>query len=356
MTFWEPAGPHSCNFPPDWRKVRQTRSEIPGTDRTWSVLAVCGGVSTMASKIEHSPNLYDNARSVLLFADAPSRRLALRELVETFGGRVVHATSIDAAIARLGSQVEIDAVIVDATNCAGEDFERLVGHLNASAEAGLHPSMVILPPELIDSAVAQGWHDNVALLCAPSVFDETAAIGALLAQRQVVLSDVNAEGATARLRQLSEEVGRIARVLATMSGDNHLTAFAQPRSDALPARRGSDTIIDAMQVRTMIRARRLRELYFAADLFADPAWDMLLDLMAARLEKRQVAVSSLCIAAAVPPTTALRWIKLLTDQDLLVRIADPTDGRRIFIELADSTAEGMMNYLAAAQRLAIFTP
>jgi DNA-binding MarR family transcriptional regulator len=121
-------------------------------------------------------------------------------------------------------------------------------------------------------------------------------------------------------------------------------------------RRVNDAIIDAVQVRSMIRARRLRELYFAGDLFADPAWDMLLDLMAARLERRQVAVSSLCIAAAVPPTTALRWIKLLTDQGLLVRIADPSDGRRVFIELADQAADGMMNYLAAAHRLATIAP
>ena len=36
-------------------------------------------------------------------------------------------------------------------------------------------------------------------------------------------------------------------------------------------------------------------------------------LMAARLEQQRVEVSSLCIAAAVPPTTALRWIKALSD-------------------------------------------
>jgi hypothetical protein len=41
------------------------------------------------------------------------------------------------------------------------------------------------------------------------------------------------------------------------------------------------------------------------DLFADPGWDILLDLYAARQEGKQVSVSSLCIAAAVPPTTAL---------------------------------------------------
>lgn len=116
--------------------------------------------------------------------------------------------------------------------------------------------------------------------------------------------------------------------------------------------RGQGHGIDASQVRAIIRARRLREHYFASDLFADPAWDILLDLTAARLERRQVAVSSLCIASAVPPTTALRWIKTLTDEGVLLRISDPTDGRRVFIELSERAAEGMLGYLGAVQRLA----
>lgn len=97
----------------------------------------------------------------------------------------------------------------------------------------------------------------------------------------------------------------------------------------------------------MIRMRRLRDRFFDASLFADPAWDMLLDLMAARLEGVQVAVSSLCIAAAVPPTTALRWIKLMTDNGLFERVSDPVDGRRVFIRLSDNSAEAMTRYLGS---------
>jgi len=77
--------------------------------------------------------------------------------------------------------------------------------------------------------------------------------------------------------------------------------------------------------REILKARRARAKFFASSLFADPAWDMLLDLLLARLEQRTVAVSSLCIAAAVPPTTALRWIKRLTDEGIFVRTADPRD-------------------------------
>ena len=69
-----------------------------------------------------------------------------------------------------------------------------------------------------------------------------------------------------------------------------------------------------------------------------------------RLEKNRVAVSSLCIAAAVPATTALRWIKALTDRGLFVRAADPEDGRRVFIELSDEAARALAAYLRALQR------
>lgn len=99
---------------------------------------------------------------------------------------------------------------------------------------------------------------------------------------------------------------------------------------AAPAQRP----VDANRIRAHIKARRLREKFFPADLFADPAWDMLLDLAAARLEGRQVSVSSLCIAATVPTTTGLRWIKQMVDRGLFVRHSDPQDARRAFITLS----------------------
>jgi DNA-binding MarR family transcriptional regulator len=99
-------------------------------------------------------------------------------------------------------------------------------------------------------------------------------------------------------------------------------------------------------VRAIIRARRLRARYFDAELFADPAWDMLLDLVQAEIDQLRVPVSSLCIAAAVPATTALRWIKTMTDDGLFVRRADPHDGRRVFVEMSPDTSLAMRRYFA----------
>jgi hypothetical protein len=100
----------------------------------------------------------------------------------------------------------------------------------------------------------------------------------------------------------------------------------------------------AKLVRHEIRRRRKRENFWPADLFADPAWDMLLDLYAAACEDKEVSVSSLCIAAAVPATTALRWIKTLVADGILLRREDQDDRRRIFVGLSDDAFARMEHY------------
>ena len=86
--------------------------------------------------------------------------------------------------------------------------------------------------------------------------------------------------------------------------------------------------------------------YFDEELFADPAWDMMLDLLQAEIRSFACPVSSLCIAAAVPATTALRWLKTLVSQGLFLRRADPHDGRRVFVELAPDTSHALRRYFA----------
>jgi hypothetical protein len=104
----------------------------------------------------------------------------------------------------------------------------------------------------------------------------------------------------------------------------------------------------AKRVLSIVKARRLRDRFFDADLFADPAWDMLLDLYASELDGFRTSVSSLCIGAAVPATTALRWIKSLETGGLLQRMRDPLDARRTFMALTPRAREAMEALLKAS--------
>ena len=100
------------------------------------------------------------------------------------------------------------------------------------------------------------------------------------------------------------------------------------------------------QIQGILQARRRRTHFFSADLFADPAWDMLLELYAADLGQRRMSVSSLCLGSGVPATTALRWINTLEKNGLLIRAADPLDGRRVFVRLSEIALTSMTSYFA----------
>jgi hypothetical protein len=72
-----------------------------------------------------------------------------------------------------------------------------------------------------------------------------------------------------------------------------------------------NTLVTPLQrAKDCYRKRRLRGMMFeSAYLFADPAWDILIDLFIASEEDQRISVSSACIGSAVPTTTALRYIK-----------------------------------------------
>ncbi len=129
---------------------------------------------------------------------------------------------------------------------------------------------------------------------------------------------------------LSQEAQRIADRLALL---------------AQTADASSETPVNAALVRKLIKLRRDRDRHLPAELFGDPAWDMLLDLTAARMEQVDVPVSSLCLAAAVPTTTALRWVRSLSEAGLFVRRTDPADARRAFITLSDEAYQAMLGWL-----------
>lgn len=136
-----------------------------------------------------------------------------------------------------------------------------------------------------------------------------------------------------RIDRLEAEVGRLSGIVQSLAPAPAVEPTGKRASAAL---------------RSIIRARQLRASYFPAGIFADPAWDMLLDLMRARQAGQAISISSLCIASGVPPTTALRWIKTMTDRGIFVRTADAADGRRVFIRVADDAAAAFTAWARAA--------
>lgn len=96
------------------------------------------------------------------------------------------------------------------------------------------------------------------------------------------------------------------------------------------------------------RLRRQRAKYFDRELFGEPAWDIILDLFIQGERGRAVSISSACLAADVPTTTALRCIRALMTKGLLYRTVDVTDGRRSHIKLTAEGRQAMLLFLDRA--------
>lgn len=107
-----------------------------------------------------------------------------------------------------------------------------------------------------------------------------------------------------------------------------------------------DPGIDLTQLaERLYKGRRARERFFPADLFAEPAWDLLLDLYIARHRKRIVTTSGACIAAGVPMSTGLRWLEKLEAASVIARTPSPADHRLVLVSLTDETVDRMSDLL-----------
>lgn len=109
---------------------------------------------------------------------------------------------------------------------------------------------------------------------------------------------------------------------------------------------GDDAAVET--ARRMYHLRRRRDASFGPELFSDPAWDILLVLFIARAEDRPMSISHACHAAAAPRSTALRWIRQLEQEGLLIRQGDRADGRRAYLRMSSRAAKKMRNLLREA--------
>ncbi len=273
----------------------------------------------------------------VLFAERAERIGARRESMARIGMPAEYFCDGDALAHRLAVDWSVDVVVVDLALASTELLARLVG-LGVGRSA---PAIIaIADPESADIAGMALSAANVTFLD-PEADDNE--LGEVLDSALANVTWGVADRSTrdfASISALGREVERIATALAALA--------ASEREDA-----ANDHEVNVAQVRALIKARRARDRYFSAELFSDPAWDMMLDLTAARLEGRSVSVSSLCIAAAVPTTTALRWIRNLCDSGIFERRIDPADARRALVQLSEPTAQAMMCYLAGLSGAAV---
>jgi len=300
---------------------------------------------------------------VAVYADRPHLRALMREDAEAAGFRLGEVAGIGALLegeARpLGEVVLLDCPEVDGASLAAlARLDMRVAHAGAQL-------VVSTTVAALDDVFGCLDQSGAQILVDPSRAERVLALGRVLARvPNLRVRELSDEDRLALLR-LTEQVSQIAARLERLSPPSDASGggtegsafrFESPRPAFAGAPDGDQgdwlvratrpALPDPRLVRRIIRQRQLRARFFDGDLFADPAWDMLLDLTAARAEHTRVSVTSLCIASGVPPTTALRWIGQMIEAGLLERVEDDADRRRAFITLTDKAADAMARYFA----------
>jgi hypothetical protein len=313
--------------------------------------------------------------AVSIFADRAHLREDIREDAQAAGFRIAQCGEIallvadqaeDGAALALGEVVLVDCPRADAGVISA------LARLDLRAARSGAQLVVSTSVAALDDVFACLDQSHPQILVDPGRAERVIALGRVLAHvPNLRLRELSEEDRLTLLR-LTEQVGQIAERLERMGAgaaappqgsvsedsafrfESPAPAFsaeAEDPSDRL-VRAAPPPLPDPRLVRRIIRQRQLRARFFDGELFADPAWDMLLDLTAARVEHTRVSVTSLCIASGVPPTTALRWISQMTDAGLLTRVEDETDRRRAFITLTERAVDAMARYFAETGKVA----
>ncbi len=298
--------------------------------------------------------------AVSIFADRPHVRAEIGEDIVGAGLRTGHCGELSVLFASdpiaIGEVVLVDCPQADEATLAA--LARLDLRI-ARCDAQL---VVATSTDALDNVFACLTRSRAQILVSPTRAERIVALGGMLGRSAGSrLREMSEENRLALLR-LTEQIEQVARQLGGMAGAPHSNATSAGASwaglgeapleqtSAISAKEssrvGKAALPDPRLVRSILRQRQLRGRFFDPSLFGDPAWDILLDLTAARAEHARVSVSSLCIASGVPPTTALRWIGQMVDAGLLERQEDVTDRRRAFIALSDSAADAMARYFA----------
>lgn len=300
-------------------------------------------MNALVSDVSYSSHGSFSAPPILVIGDSQDAIRRGVESVEASGYRVADQVALADAEGRWDRQSAASALWIELDEDRGSELDRIVSLAKKAVLEGRCGAVFSVPTPLIDAVASLIDTPEVEVVVGGSDTERATALAVTIANatRPARLYDATADRNAERLRQLSDEVSRIASTLARLSTGPEPVSRPSDASTSLPAPE-----VSADTVRSVIRARRLRSRFFPEELFADPAWDMLLDLLQAEIAQLRVPVSSLCIAAAVPATTALRWLKTMTEEGMFLRRSDPHDGRRVFVELAPQASQALRRYFA----------
>lgn len=139
--------------------------------------------------------------------------------------------------------------------------------------------------------------------------------------------------------------------LATLTRE---LADAAQRTDALPGNdnldsRSEEPCTPRSYFAGLLQLRRTRERYFGNSLFGEPAWDVMLELMIARIDQREIKMSDLANPNSLGIVTR-QYVEALVDAKLVDQFENPENDNDPFLALSSETARRMAEIYRARMR------
>jgi DNA-binding response OmpR family regulator len=269
------------------------------------------------------------AKSTILVVDSDASSLEFVERALTQAGfNVIATTQVggpQGALGLLDLRTDIHIVVIDPQTChstTGTTFKTLHGRY-----AALRPALqfvLVAPTDGAELAADYLEFDSADFLPKPLT-------------RRILLRAV-LEAKRRHDHQQERDNPR-----ATVRPLDRTTGLAKNGS-------GRDQPLELKILQTLYEIDDFRLRALDGVVEPDASWSMLTELLRARIIRRRISVTSLCLASKSPVTTALRRIERLLETGYITYSLDPRDRRRKYVELTEDGAARVQEVIRGIAR------
>jgi hypothetical protein len=223
--------------------------------------------------------------AMAIFANRAQVRQEMREDAEQAGFSVRETGSLARLLEAAAPVAEV--VLVDCPEVSERGADALARLDEHAARTG---TQLVLSTSFagLDAVYAACANSEPQILVNATRTGRVIALGMILANNSSSAVRELSEADRLTLLRLTEQVGMIAQRLdrfGEAGGGPQFPSLDQPletNGGERPVRAAKPALPDPRLVRRILQHRQARAKFFDGELFADPAWDMLLDLTAAR--------------------------------------------------------------------------
>src|SRR5438270_3627376 len=188
---------------------------------------------------------YSDVPPLILAASSDAAMARAERSAAASGIRVGTRVPIHLAKERIERQISATALWVELDSDCGDVMDELLQQVSSDVSGGLYAAVVSATRNLLDPIAARLETDAVELIIDADDAQRAAALAIATAKRALpaAIGDIASDNNAERLRQLSEEVSRIASTLARLStgpGAAPRAAEPLPEGDVPPL--AADTV------------------------------------------------------------------------------------------------------------------